>query len=316
MFILTSALRGPLPRTCRGREQRWGKGVEMRAPLRSHRIDEPGHNKTPGGRSMRRPREGLVTQPPGGLVQPPAGITTGCRKAARDGDEGGGGELPLGLGAPRAVRPFAPSGSAVQGGLPERRTAKRREPPSSDRKGGRGRLASVPGRFRRPPREPSQAPASAGAPLPSRETRIAIPREGLPGADQRTRAMNCVSLAAGAARAPLPHSAPSQNAGPLPPCRRVFLTPHPRHAGELLRRRARSPRCASSARCGSTTSGKVLDAKALAEAANGCESSCRTGRRRARPSSSRSRRTAARSCASRSTSATSTSRPRAARACW
>ena len=35
--------------------------------------------------------------------------------------------------------------------------------------------------------------------------------------------------------------------------------------------RARSPKCASTARCGLTPAGKVLDAKALAEAAKGCE---------------------------------------------
>ena len=132
---------------------------------------------------MRRPRAGLVTPHSGGLIQPPAGITTGWRKAARDGDEVGGGSCLQDWGCRvrrvRLLRPearckeaFKNAASGAPGGALSRSQGTRR------------RLASVSGGFAdRPGSLASSRVCRRSAPLDGgRELQF---REGLPGADSK-----------------------------------------------------------------------------------------------------------------------------------
>ena len=134
--------------------------------------------------SMRRSRVGLVTLPPGGPGQPSAGITTGRLRWLHEcEDEGAVATAPDAVRIEDAVSP----GSTAQGDRKRRTWSAGRRLPS-DRKEGRGRSQDVP-RAGCPPGA-SQAPAPAGAPLPSLGSCELEFTEGLPGADQRTRAMN------------------------------------------------------------------------------------------------------------------------------
>src|SRR6185312_12592311 len=65
----------------------------------------------------------------------------------------------------------------------------RREAPRARSQGPRRRLRTVSRAASPAAQGASQAPASAGAPLPSIGSAMRWSKEGLPGADQRTRAM-------------------------------------------------------------------------------------------------------------------------------
>ena len=129
----------------------------MRPQVSSDETGKPGS-------LMRRPRFGLVSRSPGGPGQPSAGITTGCpmSRAARGGDEGAAATAPDKGSAGGARRR---SEARLKGTENATRwsAGRRLVPIARDEETPRKRL----GRLRQPLRERSQAPASAGAPLPS-----------------------------------------------------------------------------------------------------------------------------------------------------
>ena len=173
-IVSRPALRGASPETCRGRSSGEARGRRCALGL-------IGRSGKPAS-LMRRLRLGLVSRTPGGPDQPSAGITTGCpplfgaqgctRRRRRSGGHRSGSRSHWG--------DLSPPGSAAQGDRKRRLnspdclklvrvwSAGRRLPPIARRKETpRKRL----GRPRQPLRERSQAPASAGAPLPSERER-------------------------------------------------------------------------------------------------------------------------------------------------
>src|SRR6185312_16071297 len=184
MYIISCpALRGASPETCRGRSSGEGQGRRCGLVVSSDETGKPGS-------LMRRPRFGLVSRAPGGPGQPSAGTKTGrpMSGAARGGDEG----------AVATAPDRGPTGGICR--RPEARlkgtqnaaqwSAGRRLPPIARRK-------ETPRKRLGRPRQPLRGlanPASAGAPLPSTRERDVEGDEGLPGADQRARAMNHVSV--------------------------------------------------------------------------------------------------------------------------
>ena len=181
MHIITCpALRGASPETCRGRSSGEGQGRRCGLVVSSGRCGQTRR------RLMRRSRARLVTPPPGGPGQPSAGIMTGCLEWLHvDDDEGAMAT------APDEVR-IEDSVVARKHGSRGQKTppVERREARSSDRKEERdARKTSHRACFANRPPGASQAPASAGAPLPSIGSAMRWSKEGLPGADQRTRAM-------------------------------------------------------------------------------------------------------------------------------
>ena len=113
--------------------------------------------------SMRRPRVGLVTRPPGGPGQPSAGIMTGCLEWLHvDDDEGAMAT------APDEVR-IEDSVVARKHGSRGHKTpqVERREAPRARSQGPRRRLRTVSRAASPAAQGASHAPASAGAPLPS-----------------------------------------------------------------------------------------------------------------------------------------------------
>src|SRR6185312_14500573 len=195
MHIITCpALRGASPETCRGRSSGEGRGRRCGLVVSPDEAGKPVS-------SMRRPRPGLVSRTREAPSQPSAGITTGCPRAglhvcdderavATAPDKGRHGLSPTGSTAPRGQK------------TPQ---VERREAPSSDRK--EEGDASQASRAASPAAQGvSQTPASAGAPLPSGE-RDEDGSDGVPGAGQRTRAMNRVWIVGWAKarfRAPCP----------------------------------------------------------------------------------------------------------------
>src|SRR5579875_3045472 len=131
--------------------------------------------------SMRRPRFGLVSRSPGVPAPPPAGTKTGCPQEGLHAAELKERRGPLRTRAPPGVRSARKRGSGVR----NRRTwsAGRRLVPIA-RDGGTPRKRLI-GWLRQPPRERSQAPASAGAPLPLLGSREVECDEGSPGADTK-----------------------------------------------------------------------------------------------------------------------------------
>ena len=168
--------------------------------MRSCRLIGSANGGNPGRRLMRRPRAGLVTPAPGrpwpavrrhydrlpavlrndGLHAaatkerwPPlriGGLNTGPVAARKYG--------PKGLQERRINSPDCASlsGCGAPGGASSRSQGMRRRLTAS-------RVASPAAQGA------SQAPAFPGAPLPLREPRFGLRDEGLPGADQRARAM-------------------------------------------------------------------------------------------------------------------------------
>src|SRR6185437_8059474 len=113
--------------------------------------------------SMRRPRAGLVTSPPGGPGQPSAGIMTGRLEWLHvDDDEGAMAT------APDEVR-IEDSVVARKRGSGGHKTpqVERREAPRARSQGPRRRLRTVSRAASPAAQGASHAPASAGAPLPS-----------------------------------------------------------------------------------------------------------------------------------------------------
>jgi len=149
----TRGVAGDVPRT----EQRRGRG------RRCGLVVSPGPVGKPIG-LMRRPRAGLVTSPPGGPGQPSAGITTGCLEwlhVATMTERW----PPFPNTEPETALVVARK-HGPRGQKRRKWSAGRRTPPIA-RRNGTLRKTSHPGGFADHPSGASQAPASAGAPLPS-----------------------------------------------------------------------------------------------------------------------------------------------------
>src|SRR6185312_9296719 len=163
------------------------------AVLSSHRVGPkgPADAAPAGGARNPSPREALASRPP--ALRPAARSSTE-RWAARGGDEGAVATAPdrglehgpcrypeygpKGLQERRINSPDCASlsGCGAPGGASSRSQGMRRRLTAS-------RAASPAAQGA------SQAPAFPGAPLPLREPRFGLRDEGLPGADQRARAM-------------------------------------------------------------------------------------------------------------------------------
>jgi hypothetical protein len=172
MHIITCpALRGASPETCRGRSSGEGQGRRCGLVVSSGRCGETRR------RLMRRSRARLVTPPPGGPGQPSAGIMTGCLEWLHvDDDEGAMAT------APDEVR-IEDSVVARKHGSRGHKTpqVERREAPRARSQGPRRRLRTVSRAASPAAQGASQAPASAGAPLPSGEQGGHMRKRACPG---------------------------------------------------------------------------------------------------------------------------------------
>ena len=169
-------------------EQRW----DGRPEIRSFALIGSGRKRSgrcgARGRRVRtlRTREALASRPP--ALRPAARSSTE-RWAARGGDEGAAATAPdRGLEhGPRRCPEARPKGFS------RRRNVERREAPRPDRKGRGDAFARCLGRLSPAAQERDRKrSAFPGAPLPWFGERDEEGDEGLPGADQRTRAMSRV----------------------------------------------------------------------------------------------------------------------------
>src|SRR6185312_11925161 len=148
------------------RRRRAEDGAAVRGGPEMRPVNSPDEAGKPVS-SMRRPRPGLVSRTREAPSQPSAGITTGCPRAGLHVWTMKERWPPLRI---RAVMACRRPEARPQGDRKRRKwSAGRRLPPIARRKETpRKRL----GRLRQPLRERSQAPASAGAPLPSRSEEL------------------------------------------------------------------------------------------------------------------------------------------------